>query len=43
MVIDGKVTLTGTVKSEALKRQIEKLVREVRGVRDIDNQILVMG
>lgn len=43
MVIDGKVTLTGTVKSEALKRQIEKLVRDVRGVRDIDNQILVMG
>jgi hypothetical protein len=43
MVIDGKVTLTGTVKTEALKRQIEKLVRDVRGVRDIDNQILVMG
>ncbi|MEO8433739.1 MAG: BON domain-containing protein [Pyrinomonadaceae bacterium] len=43
MVIDGKVTLTGTVKTEALKRQIEKLVREVRGVRGIDNQILVMG
>ena len=43
MVIDGKVTLTGTVKTEALKRQVEKLVREVRGVRGIDNQILVMG
>lgn len=43
LVIDGKVTLTGTVKTEALKRQIEKLVREVRGVRGIDNQILVLG
>lgn len=43
MVIDGRVTLTGTVKTEALKLQIEKLVRDVRGVRDIDNQILVMG
>jgi BON domain-containing protein len=43
MVIDGKVTLTGTVKTEALKRQIERLVKEVRGVRGVDNQILVMG
>ena len=43
LVIDGKVTLTGTVKTEALKRQVEKLVREVRGVRGIDNQILVLG
>jgi len=43
MVIDGKVTITGTVKTEALKRQVEKLVREVRGVRGVDNQILVLG
>jgi hyperosmotically inducible protein len=43
MVIDGKATLTGTVKSEAVKSQIERLVRSVRGVRDIDNQILVSG
>src|SRR5688572_2281996 len=43
LVIDGKVTLTGTVKTEALKRQVEKLVREVRGVRSVDNQLLVLG
>jgi BON domain-containing protein len=43
LVVDGKVTLTGTVKSEALKNQVEKLVRSVRGVRDVDNQILVSG
>lgn len=43
MVIDGKATLTGTVKSQALKNQAEKLVKGVRGVRDVDNQILVSG
>ncbi|MDX6611386.1 MAG: hypothetical protein QOD75_572 [Blastocatellia bacterium] len=43
MVIDGKATITGTVKSEAIKHQIERLVRAVRGVRDIDNQIQVSG
>lgn len=43
MVVDGKVTLTGTVKTEALKNQIEKLVEGVRGVRSIDNQIVVSG
>jgi len=43
MVIDGKATITGTVRSEAIKSQIERLVRSVRGVRDIDNQIQVSG
>lgn len=43
MVIDGKVTLTGTVKSQALKNQVERLVKGVKGVRDVDNQILVSG
>jgi len=35
--------LTGIVKSEAIKSQIERLVRSVKGVRDIDNQIQVSG
>jgi len=43
LVIDGKVTLTGTVKTEALKRQVERLVKAVRGVRSVDNQLLVLG
>lgn len=43
IVSDGKATITGTVRSEAVKGQIERLVRGVRGVRDIDNQILVSG
>jgi len=43
IVLDGKVTLTGTVKSEALKSQIEKAIRAIRGVKQIDNQIVVMS
>ncbi len=39
----GKATLTGTVDSPALKRQVEKTVRTVAGVRSVDNQIAVSG
>ena len=42
-VFDGKVTLTGTVKSEALKSQVDRAIRAVRGVKQVDNQIVVMG
>ena len=42
-VLDGKVTLTGTVKSEALKSQIDRAIRGVKGVKQVDNQIVVMG
>jgi len=42
-VLDGKVTLTGTVHSEALKAQLDRTVRTVRGVKQVDNQISVMG
>ncbi|MEA2205353.1 MAG: hypothetical protein QOE77_2129 [Blastocatellia bacterium] len=42
-VIDGKAMITGIVKSESIKSQIERLVRSVRGVRDIDNQIQISG
>lgn len=40
-VLDGKATLMGTVKSETLKAEFEKLVRSVKGVKAIDNQIIV--
>lgn len=40
-VVNGKVTLTGTVKTEGLKRQIERAVRNVKGVKEVDNQITV--
>jgi hypothetical protein len=42
-VLDGKVTLTGTVKSEALKSQLDKAIRGVKGVKQVDNQIVVMS
>jgi hyperosmotically inducible protein len=42
-VADGKVTLTGTVKTDQLKHQVEKLVRAVKGVKTVDNQIVVSG
>ena len=40
-VLSGKATLMGTVKSEAIKAQFERLVRAVKGVKEIDNQIIV--
>lgn len=40
-VVNGKAMLVGTVKSEQLKKQIEKLVFAVKGVKNVDNQILV--
>ena len=42
-VLDGKVTLTGTVKDETLKTQVERAIRSIRGVRQVDNQIVAMG
>ncbi|HEV2834860.1 MAG TPA: BON domain-containing protein [Pyrinomonadaceae bacterium] len=41
-VINAKVTLLGTVKSEALKAQVERMVKQVRGVKEVDNQITVL-
>jgi osmotically-inducible protein OsmY len=42
-VINGKVTLIGTVKSDSLKTQVERLVRGIKGVKQVDNQIIVAG
>jgi hyperosmotically inducible periplasmic protein len=41
-VIDGKATLIGTVKTAALKTQVERLVKSVKGVKSVDNQISVI-
>jgi hypothetical protein len=41
-VMNGKVTLLGTVKTVALKGQIEKMVRRIKGVKEVDNQITVV-
>ncbi len=42
-VIDGKATLIGTVKSAALKTQVERVVKSVKGVKSVDNQISVIA
>ncbi|MDQ2975325.1 MAG: BON domain-containing protein [Acidobacteriota bacterium] len=42
-VLDGKVTVTGTVKSEAVKSQVDRMLRTIRGVKQVDNQLVVMG
>jgi osmotically-inducible protein OsmY len=40
-MLNGKATLMGTVQSEALKAKFERVVRNVKGVKSIDNQIVV--
>jgi osmotically-inducible protein OsmY len=42
-VLDGKVTLTGTVKSEAVKSRVDRTIRAIKGVKQVDNQIVVTG
>ena len=41
-VTNGKVTVVGSVKSEQMKSKIEKLVRAIKGVKSVDNQIVVV-
>ena len=40
-VLNGKVTLMGSVHSQAEKNQVERAVRSVKGVKSVDNQISV--
>ncbi|HJU93914.1 MAG TPA: BON domain-containing protein [Pyrinomonadaceae bacterium] len=42
-VIDGKAMLLGTVKTEELKSRIERAVKQIKGVKAVDNQITVIG
>jgi len=42
-VMDGKVTLLGVVKTEALKKQVEQAIQTIRGVKAVDNQISVIS
>jgi len=42
-VVNGKVMLIGTVKTETLKTQIERMVKQVKGVKEVDNQISVIA
>jgi ABC-type lipoprotein release transport system permease subunit len=42
-VMNGKATLFGAVHTAAEKNQVERAVRNVKGVKSIDNQITVSG
>lgn len=42
-VANGKVTLIGTVDSAALKDRAEKMIKAIKGVKSVDNQIVVSG
>lgn len=42
-VFNGEVTLLGTVKTEALKSDIERAVKQIKGVKKVDNQITVIA
>jgi hypothetical protein len=42
-VSGGKVTLIGTADTRAIKDQAERLVKSIRGVKSVDNQIVVSG
>jgi osmotically-inducible protein OsmY len=42
-ITDARAVLTGTVNSEATKAKVEQIVKAVRGVRAVDNQIVVSG
>jgi osmotically-inducible protein OsmY len=39
--VGGTATITGTVKSEGIKAQVERAVRNVKGVKSVDNQLIV--
>jgi hypothetical protein len=38
---DGKVTLTGTVRNEAVGREMKKIAKDEPGVIDVDDQISI--
>ena len=40
-VSDGKVTLSGSVTTKELKQRVERMVKGLRGVHKVDNQITV--
>ena len=42
-VLDGKAMLIGTVKTEELKTRIERMVKQIKGVKSVDNQISVIA
>jgi hypothetical protein len=42
-ITDARAFLTGTVNSASTRAKAERLVKEVRGVKSVDNKIIVSG
>ena len=42
-VLNGKVMLLGTVKTEEMKTRIERMVKQIKGVKDVDTQISALS
>lgn len=40
-VKDGKVTVTGFVENEKLQKRVDRVVKKVKGVREIDNRVQI--
>jgi osmotically-inducible protein OsmY len=40
-VKDGKVTVTGFVENEKLQKRVDKVVKKVKGVREVDNRVRI--
>jgi osmotically-inducible protein OsmY len=41
LVANGKVTIVGSVKSAELKQRIERIIRGVKGVTSVDDQLVI--
>src|SRR2546421_262603 len=41
LVENGKVTIVGSVRSVELKQRVEKVIRTIKGVTNVDNQLVV--
>lgn len=41
LVENGKVTIVGSVRSVDLKQRVEKAIRAIKGVTNVDNQLVV--
>lgn len=41
--MQGAVRLKGEVKTLVLRRKAETLVREIKGVKSVDNQLIITG
>src|SRR5205814_8934949 len=40
LVENGKVTIVGSVRSTEIKQRVEKVIRSIKGVTNIDNQLV---